>query len=129
MNTKAKGTKGERELVNNFNYFDWSAIRVAGSGSSRNPSPDVLAGNGFRRIALECKVTKDNKKYLTDSEIDQLIFFSQRFGAEAWIGIKFPNFDWFFLMPEDLIKTKKSYLVSEELVKRKGLSFKELIKS
>ena len=90
MNTKAKGTKGERELIKTFNENGWSAIRSAGSGSSPYPAPDILAGNAVRRLAIECKVTKENKKYLQNAEIDQLQEFSRKFGAEPWVGVKFP---------------------------------------
>ena len=63
MNRKAKGTKGERELVKFFNESGWACLRAPGSGSSRYPSPDIIAANAIRRIAIECKVTKNNKKY------------------------------------------------------------------
>ena len=52
VNRKAKGTKGERELVKFFNNSGWACIRIAGSGSSRYPSPDILAGNAIRRLAI-----------------------------------------------------------------------------
>ena len=127
MNTKAKGTKGERDLIKFFNEADWMAIRSAGSGSSRYPSPDILAGNAERRLAIECKVTKENKKYFSDEEIQQLTEFSQRFGAESWIGVKFPNEEWLFIMPEDLEKTGIYSAVSVELAKRRGITAEELI--
>lgn len=126
MNQKAKGSKGERELIRFFNENGWSAIRAAGSGSSRFPSPDILAGNAQRRVAVECKVTKEQKKYFSDDEINQLKVFSEKFGAESWIGVKFPNDPWYFLMPEDLEKTGIMWMVSLEAAKRKGLTFEEL---
>jgi len=127
MNRKAKGTNGERELVRFFNEFgSWSAIRVAGSGSSKYPAPDVLAGNAQRRLAIECKVTKDKKKYFQNSEIEQLKTFSQRFGAESWIGVKFPQEQWYFLILEDLEDTGSCWAVSLELAKRRGLTKEEL---
>jgi Holliday junction resolvase len=129
MNTKAKGTKGERELVKYFNESQWSCIRTAGSGSSRYPSPDLLAANAIRRLAIECKVTKDKNKYFPEEEIAQLREFSQRFGAESWIGIKFAGEDWYFLMLEDLEKTGTAWSASLELAKRRGLSKEELINS
>jgi len=52
-NPKAKGSKGERELIKFFNESGWVAIRSAGSGSSQYPSPDILAGNAMRRLAIE----------------------------------------------------------------------------
>ncbi|MBU0457271.1 MAG: Holliday junction resolvase Hjc [Nanoarchaeota archaeon] len=128
MNRKAKGTNGERELIKFFNESGtWSAIRSAGSGSSRYPSPDVLAANAIRRLAIECKTTKDKKKYFQEDEIEQLQTFSQKFGAESWIGVRFPNQPWYFLMLEDLEKTGKGWAISLELAERKGLLIEELI--
>ena len=129
INRKAKGTKGERELIKVFNESGWSAIRSAGSGSSRYPSPDILAANAIRRLAIECKVTKENKKYFQNQEIDQLQEFSQKFGAESWIGIKFPDHPWYFLMLEDLQDTGKCWLISIEIAQRKGLTVKELMET
>src|SRR3990167_9319996 len=127
MNAKAKGTKGERELIKVFNESGWSAIRSAGSGSSRYPSPDILAANAIRRLAIECKVTKDQKKYFTNEEIEQLRIFGQKFGAEAWVGVKFGGQDWYFLMLEDLRQTGSMFTVDLELAKLRGLKKEELV--
>lgn len=127
MNQKAKGSKGERELVKFFNESGWACLRTPGSGSSRYPSPDIIAANAIRRVAIECKVTKDNKKYFQEAEIEQLRTFSQMFGAESWVSVKFPNDPWYFLTLEDIEKTGKGWAVSLELAKRKGLTAEELI--
>ncbi len=127
MNKKAKGSNSERDLIHKFNNNGWVAIRSAGSGSSQFPSPDILAGNNLRRVAIECKATADTKKYLTKKEVDELVFFANKFGAEAWIGVKFDRMDWFFINIEDLEKTEKSYLIDIPSAKRKGLSFEQLI--
>lgn len=127
MNTKAKGTAGEREIIKFLNENGWSAIRAAGSGSSKYPSPDILAGNAIRRLAIECKVINDTKKYFSPEEIEQLKNFAQKFGAESWIGIKFSGEQWHFIMLEDLEKTGVNFGASIELVKRRGLSKEELI--
>lgn len=127
MNTKAKGTKGERELVKVFNENGWACLRAPGSGSSRYPSPDIIAGNAMRRVAIECKVTAENKKYLLDEEIEQLRTFATKFGAEAWIGVRFPSEPWYFFMLEDVEQTGKSWAISLELAKRKGLKVEELL--
>lgn len=127
MNRKAKGTKGERELVKFFNDNNWACNRIAGSGSSRYPSPDLIAGNAIRRVAIECKVTKDNKKYFQNAEIEQLRTFSQLFGAESWVAVKFPTEPWYFLMLEDLQDTGGNWVVSIKLAKRRGLKAEELI--
>ena len=129
INRKSKGTNAERNLIKLFHDHGWSALRSAGSGSSKYPSPDVLAGNGFRRIALECKTTKDNKKYLKNDEVEQLMIFSKNFGAEPWIALKFPAEQWYFFMIEDLKKTPNSYVGSLEDTKFKALTFNELIEN
>ncbi|HLC51918.1 MAG TPA: Holliday junction resolvase Hjc [Candidatus Nanoarchaeia archaeon] len=127
MNTKAKGSKGERELIKFFNENGWSAIRSAGSGSSRYPAPDILAGNALRRLAIECKVTKDHKKYFQSAEIEQLRTFSRMFGAEGWVGIKFGREQWYFLILEDLHDTGGHWMASLESAKRRGLTMLELM--
>ena len=127
INRKAKGTKGERELVKFFNENDWSCVRIAGSGSSKYPSPDLLAGNASRRLAIECKMTKDKKKYIPKADIEQLRTFSTKFGAESWVAVKFGPSEWYFLILEDLEDTGNSFAVSLELAKRRGILASEII--
>jgi holliday junction resolvase Hjr len=127
---KAKGSKGERELVKFFNELtDFSAIRVAGSGSSQYPSPDILAGNAMRRLAIECKVTKEKKKYFSNKEIAELHTFSRKFGAESWVAVQFAGEEWYFLMLEDLEDTGNNWAVSVEMAKRRGLTKDELVEN
>ncbi len=130
MSGKSKGSKSERELTHMFNNTGtWAAIRIAGSGLTADPNPDVLAGNKKRHIAIECKSLKGNNQYLYEEDVKQLLDFSNKFGAEAWFGIRFNNKGWFFLKYEDLVLTKnnKSYAVSLLLAKSKGLNFEQLI--
>jgi Holliday junction resolvase len=128
MNRKAKGSNAERELVRMFWDAGWAAIRVAGSGSAKFPNPDVLAGNCKRRVAVECKTIHDIKKYLSSSDISQIRIFSEKFGAEPWIGMRFDSQQWFFIALEDLSETGESnFVVSLELARRKGLTFSEFI--
>jgi len=127
MSRKSKGINAERELVHLFQQNEWSAVRIAGSGSSKYPSPDVLASNNQRKVAIECKTLKRGKKYLTEIEIGQLREFSFKFGTESWIGMKFKGQPWYFLNLEDLEKTGKNLAISVELARKKGLNFEELI--
>jgi len=128
MSRKSKGINAERELIHMFNNNDWMSIRVAGSGSSHYPSPDILAGNIKRKLAIECKSIKSKTKYLTNEEVEQLKLFSRLFGAEPWIGIRFNNEKWYFLSIDDIEITKKNYYsISLDLAKKKGLLFEELI--
>lgn len=128
MSRKSKGINAERELIHLFWKNSWSACRIAGSGSARYPSPDVIAGNNVRKLAIECKVTRDVRQYLTGKEIDELKEFSKVFGAEPWVGVKFNNVDWYFLTLEDIKDAGEGYSVSLEMAKRRGFLFDELIK-
>lgn len=127
VNLKAKGINAERELIHIFHKFGWSAVRIAGSGSSRYPCPDVLAGNGFRRIAIEAKLISATRKYFIPEDLEQLYTFSRTFGCEAWIAIKFPDQPWVFFNPEDLEETNTGYVATVELSERRGLSVEELL--
>jgi len=125
--SKRKGTVAEREVVNMFWAAGWAAIRSAGSGSMHFPSPDILAANKLRVIAIESKKISAEKKYLSEEDVSQLLNFSKYFGAEAWFAIKFPGRDWVFVSPEDLEKTKTGYAFGKSDAENKGLSFSELI--
>jgi Holliday junction resolvase len=128
MNRKAKGSNAERELVKMFWDSGWAAIRVAGSGSARFPNPDVLAGNRIRRVAVECKTVHDSKKYLSGADISQIKEFSEKFGAEPWIAVRFDSQQWYFMGIEEIAGTKDSnFVVSLELARHSGLLFSEFI--
>jgi Holliday junction resolvase len=126
MNRKAKGIGAERELIHLFWGSSWAAVRIAGSGSMKYPSPDILASNNKRRLAIECKATKSKSQYLTKEEISELKKFCSLFGTEPWVGVRFSR-DWYFISLDDMKETGKNFVVSNELAKQKGLTFNELI--
>ena len=127
MGRKQKGMNAERDLVHKFwATGSWVAHRIAGSGSSKYPSPDIIASNIRRKLALECKSSKSTNVYVPHEEIDALTLFAKMFGAEAWVAVRFARQDWFFLSIEDLNKTKTNYVISIELARQKGLLFEEL---
>ena len=128
MNRKAKGTNAERELLHMFwDSGDWIAMRAPSSGAIKYPCPDLLVGNLSRKLAIECKITKNTKQYLTNKEVLELKEFSKIFGAEPWVAVKFPNVNWFFLNIDDLDETEgKNYVITIQSAKRKGLLFEEL---
>lgn len=131
MGSKGKGSRTERELVHLFNNTGtWSAIRVAGSGLTKDPNPDILAGNRKRHLAIECKSIKGEYKHLYKEDIEQVKSFAEKFGAEPWIAIRFNIKGWYFLRPEDLAQTKSSenLMINLRLAEEKGLRFSKLIK-
>ncbi len=130
MSSKKKGSRTERELFHMFYDAGWQPCRLAGSGSTPLPATDIIAGNAGRVLAVECKSSKNDKKYIEEEKIEQLKEFSEKFGAEPWIGIRFNNMNWFFLSLDDLDRSKKnSFIISKDLARKKGLEFKDLIKS
>ena len=128
MSVKSKGINAERDLIHKFWSENVPAIRVAGSGSSKYPSPDILAGTRTRKFAIEAKTTKEDKKYLTKEEVINLKEFSDLFGAEPWVAIKFKATEWLFLPVDECIETKKCFLIEKTTTKKKGILFEELIK-
>ncbi|HOI18780.1 MAG TPA: Holliday junction resolvase Hjc [Candidatus Woesearchaeota archaeon] len=127
INKKAKGTAGERDIIHMFWDNGWAAIRSAGSGSCSTPSPDILAGNNVRKVAIEVKITNSSSKYFPNEEIENLLVFARLFGAEAWVAVRFQKLDWLFINPEDLTLTQKGHSINIEKAKQIGLLFSELI--
>lgn len=126
--SKKKGSRTERELLHLFHEFGWAPVRVAGSGSTPLPAPDLLAGKDGRVLAIECKSGKNVKRYLDSKQIEELKEFSKRFKAESWIGLRIDNHEWYFLQIKNLKKSKGNNLfIDLDLAREKGLSFKELI--
>lgn len=125
---KSKGSKAERDLIHMFWSKGFAAMRAAGSGSSQHPSPDIVVGNGKRFFAFEVKSSMDHSKYLSKDEITQLDLFANSFGARAFVAIKFDKEQWYFLRLTDLKVTPRSYVVTLESARKKGLVFEELIK-
>lgn len=105
----------------------WSAVRIAGSGTMHYPSADILATNKKRLLAIECKSSRKNTKYIEKEDIEQLKKFSFLFNARPFIGIRFRNSDWFFLNPNQLKEKQKSFIVSLDFAKEEGITFEELI--
>lgn len=128
MSSKSKGTKAERELLHMFWAKGFAAIRSAGSGSMKYPGPDLIVSNKSRRLAVECKSTKKNKKYLDEADIKQLKEFCDIFGAEPWFAVRFARMDWLFLSLEDIEKTENGYVIDSKIAERRGLLIDELIK-
>lgn len=128
MVNKDKGSNAERELLHKFwSTGKWIAIRSAGSGSMKYPGPDLLVGNKTRRLAIECKSSKDNKIYLDEHDVQQLKDFSNIFDAKPWFAVRFFRKDWLFVGIEDIEKTPKGYAIGLKEAELKGLSFNELI--
>ena len=127
MSSKSKGSKAERELLHMFWSNGFAALRSAGSGSMKYPGPDLLVGNKTRRMAIECKSSRNSKIYLDEHDVSQLKDFSNVFDARPWFAVRFLRKDWLFLAIEDLEKTPKGYVIDLKVAELRGISFNELI--
>ncbi len=128
MSSKSKGSKAERELLHLFWSKKWAALRSAGSGSMKYPGPDLIASNKIRVLAIECKSTKEKKRYLDRHDVEQLREFCNIFGAEPWFAVRFARTNWLFLSLEDIEQTENGYVIDAKVAERRGLLLDELIK-
>ena len=123
-----KGSRSERELFHLLWKHFGPCVRSAGSGSTTKPSPDLLASNGSRTLAIECKSTKAKKLYIPLKEIDELLLFSSSFNAEAWLAVRFDNKGWYFIQAKNLTKSKgDSFSISYSELLKNGLVFNEFV--
>lgn len=125
---KVKGSRAERELMHLFySTGKFMPCRIAGSGSTPLPAPDLVVGGMNRVLAIECKSGK-GRRDINAKQIEELKLFSKVFGAEPILGVRFDNMPWYFLKLENIGKTSgKNYFVDEKLVLEKGIVFEELI--
>ncbi|MEM4472550.1 MAG: Holliday junction resolvase Hjc [Archaeoglobaceae archaeon] len=112
---KGKGSRFERELIEELWKNGFAAVRVAGSGASRYPCPDVVAGNGDEFFAFEVKMRSSLPFYISSDEVKKLLEFSKSFGAKAYIALKLPRKNWRFLRIEDLKETNRGFRIDEEV--------------
>jgi len=126
---KHKGCNAERELIHLFwKTNNWTACRVAGSGSMKYPSPDILAHRDGLSLAIECKITKSDYQYLEKREIEELLSFSKISGCRPFVAVRFFRSDWRFLAPEDLKDSGSSFVITPDIAELKGLLFEDIIK-
>jgi Holliday junction resolvase len=118
-----KGSREERDLVRILWEKNFAAMRApASGGATKKPLPDVLAGNGDIYLAIEVKTTTKDRIYIDSQKISGLCEFSDIFGAQPYVGIKFKYKKWLFLAPDDLIMTKsENYRLDKDLAFEKGL--------
>ncbi len=129
MKAKIKGSQAERELIHMFwKTNKWTACRVAGSGSMKYPSPDIIANKEGVNLAIECKITSSKYQYFEEKEIQELLEYAKKAGARPLVAVKFSKKPWAFLDAAELRKTKESYVLTNEVLDYKGLSFDDITK-
>jgi len=123
----SKGANAERELMHLFFEAGFSVVRIAGSGTSPLPAPDIIAIKQGRIIAVECKARKANHLAISVGQIAELRSWAKRAGSEAFVGWKIPRKGWFFLKPGQMNNSGKFFIISQKNAMEKGKSLEQVI--
>jgi len=114
----------ERELIALLWPAGFACIRSAGSGRTRHPNPDILAANGKRVYAIECKSSAQDEIRFEKSQLDDLVSFSVFFNAHPVVAVRFNHNGWLFLTPELLERTESGNVkISMDYARTNGSSF------
>ena len=95
MKSYKKGSNAEREIMKILEENGFTSIRVAGSGNKNKP--DVIFWSGKKHIALECKATSSEYKYIDEKELGEFFDFCRKFGSEGWYAVRFNRYGWKFI--------------------------------
>lgn len=122
----SKGANAERELMRLFFEKGFSVVRIAGSGTSPLPAPDIIAIKKGRIVAVECKARKAKNLAISSAQMSEFLDWAEKAGSEALVGWKVPRKGWFFLKPGQLKSTGKFFTVSQRHAIENGVSFEEV---
>ncbi len=123
----SKGANAERELMHLFFKEGFSVVRIAGSGTSPLPAPDIIAIKKGRIIAVECKARKAKNLAISVGQIGELLGWAEKAGGEPLIGWKIPRKGWFFFHPSELRNTGKFFTISQKNALENGRSLEQVI--
>ncbi|MBN2067264.1 MAG: Holliday junction resolvase [Candidatus Diapherotrites archaeon] len=123
----SKGANAERELMHLFFHAGFSVVRIAGSGTSPLPAPDIIAIRQGRIIAVECKARKSKNLAISLTQMGELLEWAERAGAEPLIAWKVPRKGWFFLRPGQMHNSGKFHLISLRDAMENGKSLELII--
>ncbi len=114
MSYYQKGANAERELIHLLFKRGLAVLRVAGSGKTSLPSPDVIAMKPGLQLAIECKAWSKPYLSIALAQMDELHNWSRMAGAELYIAWKIPHKGWRFLKPRQFSKGEKGYNISRK---------------
>jgi len=128
MKNKQKGSNAERELL--FALFNrgFAVSRVAGSGSSQLPTPDILGFKSGKALAIECKTKKGEYLNIRKEQVEELILWEKLSGLKAYVAWRLGKEQWYFIGLSGLKKTKKAHSIKKDEIIEKGLNFDKFIK-
>lgn len=122
-----KGANAERELIHLLFKKGMAVLRVAGSGKTSLPCPDVVAMKPGLQLAIECKAW--NKQYLNiaNLQMEELRKWGKMAGAELYVAWKISHKGWRFLRPEQFSKGSKGYNISMKKALSHGIDLNVVI--
>ena len=130
MSNKAKGSKAERELLSLFTENSWRAVRVAGSGVNDNSPCDLIAAKlGKKGYSIEAKSSKKSSIYISKSQIEDFVLFSNIIGLKPVIALRFNYEGWLFIDPIQLRDSGKNWVVNLDFAKNNGKKFSQFFES
>lgn len=121
-----KGANAERELIKALFDRGFAVLRVAGSGVSPLPSPDVVALKSGRILAIECKAWKGAHLAIPVVTMTDEINWAKTAGAEFFIGWKIPRDGWLFVRAEHFHNAGKNFMISLVEAKLKSVTLEAL---
>ena len=121
-----KGANAERELIHMLFDAGFSVVRIAGSGKTPLPSPDIVALKKGKIWAVECKAWKAKNLAISVEQIQELFDWCERAGAIPLVGWRVPRKGWFFLKPEQMKNTGKFFTINMANAMEKGRVFEEV---
>ncbi len=124
-----KGDRRERELVNLFDDDGFAVMRAPASGGGTDRElPDILVGDGNLFYSIEAKSSSGQPIYVKQKEIEDLNYFSSKFGCEPRIAVRFDREDWYFFDPDDCYRTDSgNYRIKKGTAIEDGISYHELV--
>lgn len=128
MNNKTKGSNAERELLFMLYEQGYAISRVAGSGSSTLPTPDIIAIKKNKGFAIECKTKSGEYLNIRPSQIDELEIWEKLSGLKSMVAWRLGKNKWYFIHYTKMKKTKKAYSIKKTDILENGMDFNKLIK-
>lgn len=122
-----KGANAERELIHTLSEKGFAVLRVAGSGVSPLPSPDVVALKNGRILAIECKAWKGKHLAIPCVTMNDEVTWAKTAGAEFFVGWKIPREGWLFVRFEHFHNAGKNFMISLEEARKNTITLEQLI--
>lgn len=123
-----KGIRDEREIIHRLDKLGFAVIRSPSSGAgTKLDRPDIIAGRKGLYLAIEVKSTRKEELYINRKSVEQLVRFSDKFGATPVIAVKFVHRGWFLFEPQNLDRKNKSFKISIRDAKRRGKTLESIV--